>query len=58
MVQRPLFPRKVTREELNSPIDKAASLIRTVLVYKFIPVVFSWGKGLKIYVDDSRTKLW
>jgi len=39
MTQRTLFPRKVTREELNSLVDKAADLIRTAVDYKFILVL-------------------
>ncbi|MEM2111896.1 MAG: class I SAM-dependent DNA methyltransferase [Candidatus Bathyarchaeia archaeon] len=39
MAQRVLFPRKVTREELNSLVDKAADLIRTAVDYKFILVL-------------------
>ena len=39
MVQRILFPKKVTREELNSLVDKAADLIRTAVDYKFILVL-------------------
>ena len=39
MVQQPLFRKKVTREELNSLVDKAADLIRTAVDYKFILVL-------------------
>ncbi|MBO3842835.1 MAG: SAM-dependent DNA methyltransferase, partial [Candidatus Brockarchaeota archaeon] len=39
MTQRALFPRRVTREELNSLVDKAADLIRTAVDYKFILVL-------------------
>jgi len=39
MVQRPLLPKKVTREELNSLVDRAADLIRTAVDYKFILVL-------------------
>jgi len=39
MVQRNLFPRKVTREELNFLVDRAADLIRTAVDYKFILVL-------------------
>jgi type I restriction enzyme M protein len=39
MVQRALFPGRVTREELNSLVDKAADLIRTAVDYKFILVL-------------------
>lgn len=39
MAQRELFNRKVTREELNSLVDRAADLIRTAVDYKFILVL-------------------
>lgn len=39
MTQRALLPKKVTREELNSLVDRAADLIRTAVDYKFILVL-------------------
>jgi len=39
MAQRQLLPKKVTREELNSLVDRAADLIRTAVDYKFILVL-------------------
>ena len=39
MTQRELLPKKVTRNELNSLVDKAADLIRTAVDYKFILVL-------------------
>ena len=39
LVQKALLPRKVTREELNSLVDRAADLIRTAVDYKFILVL-------------------
>jgi type I restriction enzyme M protein len=39
MVQRVLFPKGITREELNSLVDKAADIIRTATDYKFILVL-------------------
>jgi len=39
LVQKALFPRKVSREELNSLVDRAADLIRTAVDYKFILVL-------------------
>jgi len=39
MVRRTLLPKKVTREELNSLVDRAADLIRTAVDYKFILVL-------------------
>ena len=39
MVQNRLASRKVTRDELNSLVDRAADLIRTAVDYKFILVL-------------------
>jgi type I restriction enzyme M protein len=39
MVQSSLSPRKVTRDDLNSLVDRAADLIRTAVDYKFILVL-------------------
>jgi len=39
VVQRSLIPRKITREELSSLVDRAADLIRTAVDYKFILVL-------------------
>ncbi|MEM2780564.1 MAG: class I SAM-dependent DNA methyltransferase [Candidatus Bathyarchaeia archaeon] len=39
MVQRSLFPVRVTREELAGLVDRAADLIRTAVDYKFILVL-------------------
>jgi len=54
MVQRVLFPKGITREELNSLVDKAADIIRTATDYKFILVLLflkrvsdTWQKSLK-----------
>jgi type I restriction enzyme M protein len=41
MVQSSLSPKKVTRDELNSLVDRAADLIRTAVDYKFILVLLS-----------------
>ncbi|MGD0331403.1 MAG: type I restriction-modification system subunit M N-terminal domain-containing protein [Nitrososphaeria archaeon] len=39
MRQNNLFPKKITREEMNGLVDKAADLIRTAVDYKFILVL-------------------
>lgn len=39
MAQRELLRKKVTRDELNSLVDRAADLIRTAVDYKFILVL-------------------
>ena len=46
MVQNSLFPKKVTRDELNSLVDKAADLIRTA-VDKFILVLLCLGSNVQ-----------
>ena len=39
MARQIFFPKKITREELNSLVDKAADIIRTATDYKFILVL-------------------
>jgi len=39
LVQRALFPKRVSREELAGLVDRAADLIRTAVDYKFILVL-------------------
>jgi len=39
MGQKVLFPKSITREELNSLVDKAADIIRTATDYKFILIL-------------------
>ena len=39
MVQKALFPKGITREELSSLVDRAADIIRTATDYKFILVL-------------------
>jgi type I restriction enzyme M protein len=39
MSQKVLFPKRATREDLNSLVDRAADLIRTAVDYKFILVL-------------------
>jgi type I restriction enzyme M protein len=39
MVQKALFPKRITREELSSLVDRAADIIRTATDYKFILVL-------------------
>ena len=41
MVQKTLVPRKVTREALNSLVDKAADIIRTATDYKSAQRIFN-----------------
>jgi type I restriction enzyme M protein len=39
MIQKALFPKRITREELSSLVDRAADIIRTATDYKFILVL-------------------
>jgi type I restriction enzyme M protein len=39
MVQKTLFPKSISRDELNSLVDRAADIIRTATDYKFILVL-------------------
>jgi type I restriction enzyme M protein len=54
MVQRPLFPKKVTREELNSLVDRAADLIRTAVDYKFILVLLFLKRLNDIWKSEKQ----
>ena len=57
MARNSLFPRKVTREELNSLVDKAADLIRTAVDYKFILVLLFLKRLNDLWkVERNRTK--
>jgi len=62
MVQREIPPRKVTRDELNSLIDRAADLIRTAVDYKFILVLLflkrlnDLGKSERLQVKERLMK--
>jgi type I restriction enzyme M protein len=62
MVQQALFPKKLTREELNSLVDRAADLIRTAVDYKFILVLLflkrlnDIGKREKLQVKERLIK--
>jgi type I restriction enzyme M protein len=52
-----LFPKKVTREELNSLIDRAADLIRTAVDYKFILVLLFFKRLNDLWkVERNQTK--
>lgn len=54
MVQRSLFPRKVTREELNRLVDKAADIIRTAVDYKFILVLLFLKRLNDVWMAEKR----
>jgi type I restriction enzyme M protein len=57
LARNSLFPRKVTREELNSLVDKAADLIRTAVDYKFILVLLFLKRLNDLWkVERNRTK--
>src|SRR5438093_4538353 len=54
MNQRELSPRKVTRDELNSLVDKAADLIRTAVDYKFILVLLFLKRANDLSQTETR----
>jgi len=60
MTQRELVPKKVTRNELNSLVDKASDLIRTAVDYKFILVLLFLKRMndlSKVERDHQRQRL-
>ncbi len=54
MAQGLWFPQRVTREELNSLIDKAADLIRTAVDYKFILVLLFLKRLNDVWKVEKR----
>lgn len=56
MAQRTLFPKKVTREELNSLVDKAADIIRTATDYKFILVLLFLKRISDVWNEEFEEK--
>lgn len=52
LVQKALFPSKVTREELNSLVDKAADIIRTATDYKFILVLLFLKRVSDVWEEE------
>ena len=54
MAQKNLFPKKVTREELNSLVDRAADLIRTAVDYKFILVLLFLKRVNDLWKTERR----
>lgn len=54
MVQRELFHKKVTREDLNSLVDRAADLIRTAIDYKFILVLLGIDQVDALRIDGQK----
>ena len=56
MVQKTLFPKKITREELNSLVDKAADIIRTATDYKFILVLLFLKRMSDTWKEEFEEK--
>lgn len=54
MVQQLLFREKVTRQELNSLIDRAADLIRTAVDYKFILVLLFFKRANDVWKNEKE----
>jgi type I restriction enzyme M protein len=56
MVQTKLLPKKITREELNSLVDKAADIIRTATDYKFILVLLFLKRISDTWKEEFKEK--
>jgi len=54
MKQKTLFPEKLTREKLNTLVDKAADLIRTAVDYKFILVLLFLKRLNDVWKSEKR----
>jgi type I restriction enzyme M protein len=54
MAQTKLFLGKLTREELNSLVDRAADLIRTAVDYKFILVLLFLKRLNDVWTHETR----
>jgi len=52
--QRVLVPKRVTREDLNSLVDRAADLIRTAVDYKFILVLLFLKRLNDVWKEERR----
>ncbi|MGA2790361.1 MAG: class I SAM-dependent DNA methyltransferase [Candidatus Bathyarchaeia archaeon] len=57
MTQRELVPKKVTRDELNSLVDRAADLIRTAVDYKFILVLLFLKRVNDLWKNERKEKI-
>ena len=56
MTQATLFPKVITREELNSLVDKAANIIRTATDYKFILVLLFLKRVSDTWKEEFEEK--
>jgi type I restriction enzyme M protein len=54
LIQNKLAPKKVTRDNLNSLIDRAADLIRTAVDYKFILVLLFLKRLNDLWKSERR----
>ncbi|MHA1505877.1 MAG: type I restriction-modification system subunit M N-terminal domain-containing protein [Candidatus Asgardarchaeia archaeon] len=54
MKQKTLFSEELTREKLNSLVDKAADLIRTAVDYKFILVLLFLKRLNDVWKSEKR----
>jgi len=52
MPQLPLFPKTLTRDELNALVDKAADIIRTATDYKFILVLLLLKRMSDVWKEE------
>lgn len=56
MVQATLFPKAITREELNSLVDEAADIIRTATDYKFILVLLFLKRISDVWKEEFKER--
>ncbi|NVM55781.1 MAG: type I restriction-modification system subunit M N-terminal domain-containing protein [Candidatus Helarchaeota archaeon] len=54
MAQQISFPEKITREKINSLIDRAADLIRTAVDYKFILVLLFLKRLNDVWENEKQ----
>jgi hypothetical protein len=57
VVQKTLFPKSITREELNSLVDIAADIIRTATDYKFTLVLLFLNESIGDENERGKTNI-
>jgi type I restriction enzyme M protein len=56
MVQKTLFPKEITREDVISLVDRAADIIRTATDYKFILVLLFLKRASDVWKEEFEEK--
>jgi hypothetical protein len=57
VVQKTLFPKSITREELNSLVDIAADIIRTATDYKITLVLLFLNESIGDENERGKTNI-